>query len=84
MKNPHRSTSITMTLLYTDPRFLEHDTGRHPERALRLQTITTLLDSTGLAAKCAKPTWEPASLERIGRVHDLAYIESIAALAARG
>jgi acetoin utilization deacetylase AcuC-like enzyme len=73
-----------MTLLYTDPRFLEHDTGRHPERALRLRAITAQLDATGLAANCAKPSWQPASLERIGRVHDLAYIESIAALAARG
>jgi len=26
-----------MTLLYTDPLFLEHDTGRHPENADRLR-----------------------------------------------
>jgi acetoin utilization deacetylase AcuC-like enzyme len=73
-----------MTLLYTDPRFLDHDTGRHPERALRLQKITSHLESTGLAAQCAKPSWQPASLQRITRVHQLAYVESIAALAARG
>jgi acetoin utilization deacetylase AcuC-like enzyme len=73
-----------MTLLYTDPRFLDHDTGRHPERALRLQKTTAHLQSTGLAAQCAKPGCQPASLERIGRVHQPVYVESIAALAARG
>jgi acetoin utilization deacetylase AcuC-like enzyme len=73
-----------MTLLYTDPRFLDHDTQRHPERAARLKAITAHLESTGLATKCAQPKWEPASMERIGRVHELAYVESIAALAANG
>ena len=73
-----------MTWLYTDPRFLDHDTRRHPERALRLETITAHLDSEGLTAECAKPTWQPASLARIERVHQPAYVESIAALAARG
>jgi acetoin utilization deacetylase AcuC-like enzyme len=73
-----------MTLLYTDSRFLDHDTQRHPERAARLKAISAHLESTGLAAKCAQPQWEPASTERIGRVHELAYVESIAALASRG
>ena len=27
--------SNAMTLLYTDPLFLKHDTGQHPERADR-------------------------------------------------
>jgi acetoin utilization deacetylase AcuC-like enzyme len=73
-----------MTLLYTDPRFLDHDTQRHPERAARLKAITAHLESTGLAAKCAQPKWESASLERIGRVHQPEYVAAIAALAARG
>jgi acetoin utilization deacetylase AcuC-like enzyme len=73
-----------MTLLYTDPRFLEHDTRRHPERAERLRAITSQLESTHLAAKCGNPTWQPATLERLGRIHQLEYVESIAALAARG
>jgi acetoin utilization deacetylase AcuC-like enzyme len=73
-----------MTLLYTDPRFLDHDTQRHPERATRLRTIAAHLKATELPALCAQPKWEPASIERIGRVHQLAYVESIAALATRG
>jgi len=45
-----------MTLLYSDPRFLDHDTGRgHPERAERLRQITALLDSSGLATRCVRP-----------------------------
>jgi len=74
-----------MTLLYTDPRFLDHDTRRgHPERAERLRHVTAHLDTTRLAGQCARPTWQPASRERIVRVHGSAYLESIADLAAHG
>ena len=38
---PRRAT--TMTLLYTDPLFLKHDTGRHPETSDRLRSITARL-----------------------------------------
>jgi len=74
-----------MTLLYTDPRFLDHDTRRgHPERAERLRAITAHFDATWLAAECARPTWQPAARDRILRVHGSAYVESIADLAAHG
>ena len=33
-----------MTLLYTDPLFLKHDTGQHPENAGRLRSITARLE----------------------------------------
>jgi acetoin utilization deacetylase AcuC-like enzyme len=74
-----------MTLLYSDPRFLDHDTGRgHPERAERLRQITALLDSNGLSAQCARPQWQPATWERIERAHSSSYMKSVADLAARG
>jgi acetoin utilization deacetylase AcuC-like enzyme len=74
-----------MTLLYSDPRFLDHDTGRgHPERAERLRPITALLDSSGLATRCVRPQWQPAALERIERVHGGGYVNAVADLAARG
>ncbi len=74
-----------MTLLYSDPRFLDHDTGRgHPERAERLRQIVALLDSSGLAAQCARPQWQPATLEQIERVHRASHVKSVADLAARG
>ena len=73
-----------MTLLYTDPIFLEHDTGNHPERAERLRAITAQLRRTGLDARCTQPKWEPATDEQLGRVHDADYIAEVAAFAARG
>ena len=33
-----------MTLLYRDDMFLRHDTGNHPERIERLQSINAALD----------------------------------------
>ncbi len=74
-----------MTILYSDSRFLDHDTRRgHPERAERLRQITAHFDASGLAERCLRPPWELASRERIERVHQGSYIDSIAALAASG
>jgi acetoin utilization deacetylase AcuC-like enzyme len=73
-----------MTLLYYDSRFLEHDTGMHPERAERLRQIVNRLAASGLAAKCIRPTWEPASRTRLQRIHEPGHIDRIAAIAAHG
>jgi len=74
-----------MTLLYSDSRFLDHDTRHgHPERAERLRHITAELETTGLAARCTRRDWQPASRERIERVHQAGYIDSIADIAQRG
>jgi acetoin utilization deacetylase AcuC-like enzyme len=74
-----------MTLLYSDPRFLDHDTRRgHPERAERLRQVTAHLDATGLAARCITPEWPAATREQIERVHQAAYVNAIEDLAARG
>ena len=54
-----------MTLLYYDPRFLEHDTGQHPEQPQRLRSIMARLEKVGLAADCERPKWEPATRERL-------------------
>ena len=73
-----------MTLLYSDPRFLDHDTGAHPESAVRLRHITDLLESSGLAAKCTRPDWAPATNAELQSVHDKSYLERLAAVASRG
>jgi acetoin utilization deacetylase AcuC-like enzyme len=73
-----------MTLLYYDPRFLEHDTGQHPEQPQRLRSIMARLESQGLAADCDRPQWAPATRERLERVHDPGHIDRVAAIAARG
>ena len=38
-----------MTLLYYDPRFLDHDTGTHPEQPERLRRIMARLETTHFA-----------------------------------
>jgi acetoin utilization deacetylase AcuC-like enzyme len=74
-----------MALLYSNPRFLDHDTRQgHPERAERLRQITAHLDETGLAAQCTRPEWRPASRDQIERVHQAAYVDSIADIASGG
>lgn len=44
-----------MTLLYTGPCFLDHDTGLHPECAQRLHRVNAHLLETGLAGQCQQP-----------------------------
>ena len=73
-----------MTLLYTSETFLEHDTGAHPERALRLKAIHEHLAKTGQAERCTRPAWSPATKELVCRLHDEKYFERIKAYAAAG
>ncbi len=73
-----------MTLLLTSPRFLDHDTGRHPERAERLIQVTRHLDRQGLAEKCARPSWKPLPVEKLGTIHDTAYAAEVAEFARAG
>jgi acetoin utilization deacetylase AcuC-like enzyme len=58
-----------VTLLFTDPLFLTHDTGAHPENAARLRAITTRLESTGLIARCGAGTYLPLTPEQVSTVH---------------
>jgi acetoin utilization deacetylase AcuC-like enzyme len=73
-----------MTLLYSDPRFLDHDTGRHPECAQRLRAVTAHLQSTGLAGRCTLPAWEPATAAELHRVHAPQYAEHLQHYARHG
>ncbi len=73
-----------MTLLYCDPRFLDHETGPTPENASRVRGVAARLQEAGLWARCQRPTWEPASRRRLGRVHSLSYVDSLWSLAKSG
>jgi acetoin utilization deacetylase AcuC-like enzyme len=73
-----------MTLLYYDPRFLDHDTGRHVEQPLRLVRIVQELERRGLAERCRRADFSPASPERLHRVHGSAYIDEVRRFAAQG
>src|SRR5437016_5707713 len=58
-----------MTLLFTDPLFLQHDTGRHPERADRLVVIQKRLENAGLVARCKRGTYAPVTEDDLRAVH---------------
>jgi acetoin utilization deacetylase AcuC-like enzyme len=73
-----------MTLLYYDPRFLDHATGRHPERPQRLQQIVARLEKCGLMDECVRPHWQPATRARLERVHLPEHIDRVIDAAARG
>jgi acetoin utilization deacetylase AcuC-like enzyme len=58
-----------MTLLYTDPVFLQHETGAHPERPARLLAISAALDQAGLVEQCRPGTFVPLSIEEVAALH---------------
>lgn len=73
-----------MTLLYSDPIFLKHVTGTHPERPERLVQIVRQLERTELDKKCRRPDWQPVSSERLARVHSPDYATSVEVFAKHG
>lgn len=73
-----------MTLLYTDPVFLKHDTGRHPETASRLRSISARLDKASLARKCVAGPFKPVTEETVSRIHSPRMVQGAKQLAAHG
>jgi acetoin utilization deacetylase AcuC-like enzyme len=58
-----------MTLLFTDPLFLRHETGPHVETPDRLRAITARLRKAGLDAKCTPGRYTPLTEEAVAAVH---------------
>ena len=59
-----------MTLLFSDPLFQRHDTGRqHPEKPARLVVIQNRLENAGLVAQCKKGTYTPLTAEDVCEIH---------------
>jgi acetoin utilization deacetylase AcuC-like enzyme len=58
-----------MTLLFADPLFQRHDTGRHPERAARLVAIQNRLENAGLVARCKRGIYAPISAADVLELH---------------
>ena len=73
-----------MTLLYTSPHFLRHETGNHPENAHRIKEIPERLEASGMAARCRQREWSPASIRRLSRVHSPDYAKEVRALGKLG
>lgn len=65
-------------------RFLEHDTGDHPERAARLRRVLGDLDDAGTLAQFDLLTPAPVEQEWLTRVHDPAYVRFLEDFCAAG
>jgi acetoin utilization deacetylase AcuC-like enzyme len=73
-----------MTLLYTDPLFLKHDTGRHVETADRLRSITARLEKADLIKKCTAGTYKPLTEETVSTLHAAKQVQQVKQVAAHG
>ena len=73
-----------MTLLVTDPLYLEHAAANHPERPERLIAILERLRDRGLLARLEPLPARDASPEELAAIHAPAYVERVRETAARG
>jgi acetoin utilization deacetylase AcuC-like enzyme len=73
-----------MTLLYTDPLFLKHDTGQHPEHAGRLRSISHRLEESGLTMRCRAGAYRPLGEQAASALHDPKMIVRTKQLAGHG
>ena len=70
--------------LVYDPIYLEHDTGRHPEKSQRLVAIMSHLEETGAKEKLTLLSPRPASIEELETVHAPEYVSEVKSKAERG
>ncbi len=73
-----------MTILFRDPLFQRHITGRHPESPARLAAIDRRLEERGLIAQCTTGAIRPATREELIRLHGGDYVDQVRAYAAQG
>lgn len=73
-----------MTLLFSNPLFLQHQTGEHPECPARLKAILGRLHKSGLTAQCHEEEFTPLSEVAVAAVHERRVIETAKHLAKNG
>lgn len=73
-----------MTLLYSDDRFLNHETGDHPECADRLRAIQLRLQQSGLLNQVVTIAPRSATSEEIRQVHSEEQVQAFDLLAEQG
>ncbi|MBI1311267.1 histone deacetylase [bacterium] len=73
-----------MPLLYSDPLFLEHDTGKHPECADRLRAITTKLVDSKLVTRFDAGMPRAATRDELLRVHSAGHLDRVEKFAKAG
>jgi acetoin utilization deacetylase AcuC-like enzyme len=64
-------------ILYSDPWFLRHETGRHPESPARLERLYAHLEATRLDQRFDPGFIRQATAEELGRVHDPDYVRQV-------
>ena len=72
------------TGLVYDPAYLNHDTGRFPEKADRVSYSYSVLADAGMLERVVDIKPRPATVEEIGLVHQQEYIDRIRDFSDRG
>lgn len=73
-----------MTLLYSDPIFLKHETGHQPENPARILPAVHRANQIAMHAGCLRRSWVEVSDARLERVHARQYIEFVKAFCLQG
>lgn len=73
-----------MAILFQDEIFLAHETGRHPECADRLRSISQRLTQDKLADRFTTGTIRAATREELARVHSEDHIHAMQHFASQG
>src|SRR5438105_893395 len=74
-----------MTILYSDPLFLKHETGpHHPERKDRLRVIVEQIEKAGLAQQCKRGAYQPLTAEAVAHIHSPAMVQRVQQVCAQG
>lgn len=66
-----------MALLFADPFFLEHETGRHPECPERLRSISARLADSPVTKRFTAGDIVAATRDQLERVHTSLYIDTL-------
>ncbi|QDV16064.1 Histone deacetylase-like amidohydrolase [Gimesia panareensis] len=66
-----------MALLYSDPVFLQHETGGLPENPARIVPAVRRATQVALHAHCRQRSWKEISDERLERVHAPEYVKFV-------
>lgn len=64
-------------LVYTDPIFLAHDTGQHPESAQRLRAVHKRVNASKILKEVTAGKIRKATIEELTRVHSGTHVQRI-------
>jgi acetoin utilization deacetylase AcuC-like enzyme len=78
MSEPH------LPLLYSEPIFLEHETGAHPESPARLRHLDDYLKTHSILNKFQQAAFEPAQPAQLELVHTASHVDAIRRFATSG